>query len=499
MPCFFVALMVGLQKEARAALFAHAHVTGQEIVDVELSGAGIDGRRTTTFPELAKQSLTPGTYTLLLRVAGGDRLALEVPPCAGRAKISLDGLPIPSQRGPLSSGPVIVPLPPRPSEAHEVAIEVRVSGYERRLACGFIPRYGAKAEGREGFSVLFFASAAPSQGGGNAVLFVPSGHDLKKPAPLLVGLHPYNGSIWTYAAYAELLRGAQARGMVLLFPSGLGNSLYTAPAEDEVLRAIDALQKEMTIDPQRISLWGASMGGAGATTIGFHHPDRFAMVASFFGDSKYDLKTYVRTVLKDEAGAHLVNAFDVVDSARHLPVWLVHGEADRTSPLIQSSMLEQALKSRAFVVKFDRVPGAGHEGRLVAKNLDDLVARAEAARAPRFPSRISFTSARKEDAEVYGIKLVRASTTGGAGTSTGAATGGDAHLDIELREGAIHVLRASGLRAVELRPGALGLPPGPLPTVVFDDRNAKGLVIRREGDAPAADIDALKGTPATGR
>ena len=60
----------------------------------------------------------------------------------------------------------------------------------------------------------------------------------KRPSALLVGLHPWNGGIWTYAAYAELLREAQAKDVVLLMPSGLGNSLYSDHAEGEVLAAI---------------------------------------------------------------------------------------------------------------------------------------------------------------------------------------------------------------------------------------------------------------------
>ena len=78
----------------------------------------------------------------------------------------------------------------------------------------------------------------------------------------------------TYDEAQELLREADARDVLLLMPSGLGNSLYTADAEDEVLRAIDALSSVVAVRPLDVSVWGASMGGAGATTIAFHHPDQ---------------------------------------------------------------------------------------------------------------------------------------------------------------------------------------------------------------------------------
>jgi pimeloyl-ACP methyl ester carboxylesterase len=260
--------------------------------------------------------------------------------------------------------------------------------------------------------------------------------------------HPWTGSIWTYAAYAELLDEAAARDVVLLFPSGLGNSLYTAAAEDEVLRAIDALGARVAIDPARVSIAGASMGGAGATTIGLHHPDRFAGVTSWFGDSRYDLATYVRPILRDEAGAHAVNAADVADNARWVPVWLIHGEDDRVSPIAQSEILARELAQRGFAVRFDRAPGFGHSGALVAKFAREVVARAAEARAPRFPARVTFRSVRAGDRGAYGVTIDRDAT-------------GDAYVDIERGDdGIVHVHRADGVRGISLAPGALGAQPG---------------------------------------
>ena len=43
-------------------------------------------------------------------------------------------------------------------------------------------------------------------------------------------------------------------------PSGLGNSLYTRVAEDETLLAIAAIEKEIAVDPRRVSIWGGADG-----------------------------------------------------------------------------------------------------------------------------------------------------------------------------------------------------------------------------------------------
>ncbi len=408
-------------------------VRGSELTDVELNG------------EAAKWSnleapRAPGTVELRWHLHGepGGR-AIELPPCAGRGSVALDGAPAAAS----DPGPLVLPLSPG---EHMVSLRVTVSGYERRVACGAAPRLGPVEELRDGLLRLTFASPHidARADAGHAVVFVPPGHDTTKPSPLLLLLHPWNGSVWTYAAYLELLDEAAKRDVVLLLPSGLGNSLYTAAAEVEALRALGALGEQVAIDKLRVSIAGASMGGAGATTIGLHSPDRFASITSFFGDSKYDLGTYVKPILKDEAGAHRVNALDVVDNARNVPMWLLHGEEDRVSPIAQSEILARALEQRGFSVRFDRVPGLGHAGALVARYARELVAKAGTARAVEHPARVTYRSVRAEDHGAYGVSITRAHA-------------GDAFADLErTAEGTVRIHAAENVSAITLAPGSLG-------------------------------------------
>lgn len=435
-------------------LAVHATVSGTAIGRATVVSGARGTETPTAWDALSSTRLDPGAYTVRFSVP--DAAALEVPPCAGRGRVTVDGAAYAPP-----DGPFVVRL--SRGKPHEATVAVTVSAYERRIACGHAPRAGVAADGREGLGALAFPSPPVARGGARAVVFVPAGHDTTKPAALLVGAHPWNGSIWTYANYTELLATAQARDVVLLMPSGLGNSLYVREAEEEVLRAIDAVSSVVAIDRQRVSIWGASMGGAGATTIGFHRPDRFASVTSFFGDAAYDLGTYVRAILPNRAAAHLVNALDVAPSARHLPVWLVHGEADKVSPIAQSAVLDAELRKLGYSVRFDREPGAGHEGALVARHAAELVARAATARAPEHPSRVTFQSARPEDVEAYGVGLVRAAP-------------GDATFDVSLDAGTIHVLVARNVAELRLAKGALGSAGGE--PIVVDDPSFKGRVRR---------------------
>ncbi|HEX4445254.1 MAG TPA: prolyl oligopeptidase family serine peptidase [Polyangiaceae bacterium] len=421
-----------------AGLLVHPNVRGPEITAAEVRREG-EAWRQTSWADLSRTVVDPGRYEVRAQATGAATDdAVEVPTCAGRTGVRVDGKAVATT----SPGPMVAPLAPGP---HEVVIAVTVGGYERRIACGGPLRVGPVENTVEGLGTFAFDSPYASRGGGQAVVYVPPGRDVRKLATLLVGLHPWNGGIWTYAAYEELLREASARGVLLLMPSGLGNSLYTADAEDEVLRAIDALgaitgHADSHARAWNVSLWGASMGGAGATTIGFHHPDRFATVTSLFGDSRYDLSTYVRAILRDEHAAHVLNALDVADNARNLPVWLIHGEQDRTSPIRQSEMLADALRQRGFTVRFDRAPGMGHAGALVARYLPELVAVAAGATTVTEPARVTYWSVRPSDLGAYGVRIERASATG------------DAFVDVERRADGYHVLRQVGVRAVSFDP-----------------------------------------------
>ncbi len=442
---------------ADANLPVHPEVTGAELANAELRREG--GAWTPVgWDDLARTTLEPGRYEVRGRAtstAAGD--AFQIPSCAGRTAVRVDSRAQTST----SPGPVVVPVAPG---AHDIVIQVDVGRYERRIACGQRPKLGHVWQTIEGLGTLVFDSPHSARGGGKAVVYVPPGLDLHKIGNVLVGLHPWNGGIWTYAAYQELLGEAKSRGVLLLMPSGLGNSLYTADAEDEVMRAIDALQSLVIVRESlesvhnlQVSIWGASMGGAGATTIGFHHPDRFAAVTSFFGDSSYDLSTYVRSILVDEHGAHLVNALDVVDNARNLPVRLIHGEDDVTSPIRQSEILAAALRQRGYAVRFDRVAGIGHAGALVARYLPEIVAAAATARVEWAPLRVTYRSVRPSDVGAYKVWIQRASPTE------------DAFVDVERTADGLHVHHVEGVKEIDFTPSVMRTSCSGLPPVFFDD------------------------------
>ncbi len=417
-----------------AALALHAVVRGGEIADVEVNAHRV------AWSALSHALLEPGAVTIRAS-APGDRAGVEVPVCGGRGAVTIDGT-----RYAPPKGPFVVRVAPR-AQPHTIEIEITVSEYEKRVACGDAIRAGNLVDARDGTTTIDFASPEGARGGGRAVVYVPPGHDATKPAALLVGVHPWNGDAWTYAAYTELLAAARANDVVLVMPSGLGNSLYTKAPEDEVMRAIDAVSRAVAIDPRRVSIWGASMGGQGACTIGLHRPDRFAFIASYFGDARFDISSYVRSILPTPEAAHRVNPIDVIDNARHVPIWLIHGDADRTSNVRESDELAAALRQRSYAVQYDRPSGRGHEGLLVADYIERVTLRAASAQVPVHPARVTFRSVRAEDDRAYGVRIVRASPNA------------DAFVDVEQVGGRVVVHAATNVRTIALEGGALGAQP----------------------------------------
>jgi hypothetical protein len=443
---FFLLCMASSAQAAAPSLRKINHVYGEPIKTVHVTGPEFD--KDIEFAKLATTALKPATYSV--RVHGeGD--ALELPPCNVRGAASVDGKAIKIPE----FGPAVHAF--AKSGAHDVTFEVKVSNYENRIACGFAPRFGTASESRDDWQFVQFDSrnACKSAGctPGLAAAYIPRGHDLQKPGAVLLGLHPWNGQAWTYAAYQELIQAAQDRDVVVLLPSGLGNSLYIASAEDEAMRALSSLESILSVDPQRVTIFGASMGGAGATTVGLHRPDKFSHIVSFFGDAKYDLTTYVRGLLPTEADAHRVNPLDVIENARNVPVWLIHGDADKVSNVVQSQMLYAALSERNYKVRFDKEAGRGHEGLLVTKYIRTIVELTSMIKAPATPTRASYKSVRKEDLGAYGVKLVRAGE-------------GDALFDVEAQSGKLHVHALANIKELVLQKGALGF--STLPDVTFE-------------------------------
>lgn len=128
----------------------------------------------------------------------------------------------------------------------------------------------------------------PIWGAHSVFAHLPSGIPAGESRPLLVALHGAAGSPGAAVVQAgrarDLWREAADRGgFFVLAPAASGGSgSWIAPIDpddrpsdyDRILAAIERMQRDYPIDPERIYLWGFSAGGHVAIDIALNRPHR---------------------------------------------------------------------------------------------------------------------------------------------------------------------------------------------------------------------------------
>ena len=175
-------------------------------------------------------------------------------------------------------------------------------------------------------------------------LTLPTGFDAKSAQrwPLHVVLHG-RGSTLNEVTFIKQHDGKPApadQTWIQLDVFGRTNNAYRWAGEADVFEAIADVQRRYKIDDRRITLWGFSMGGAGAWHLGLHHPSRWSSVgagAGFVDFYAYQKKTDKLPDWQDRT----LRIYDAVDYALNLadvPFITYGGEID---PQLAASLTMQ--------------------------------------------------------------------------------------------------------------------------------------------------------------
>lgn len=162
------------------------------------------------------------------------------------------------------------------------------------------------------------------------------------------------------------------RSCVVLRPTGVGpGSVYQNYGEVDLFEAIEAVSQVYEIDRRRISITGASMGGAATWYLASHYPDFFAAAAPFCGYADYRLwekpagPTFHMNQWEEPSWKSR-SAVLLVENFRHTPVWVVHGEWDRSVgggvPVEHSRQMVRLLASLGYSHQYTELPKTGHNG-----------------------------------------------------------------------------------------------------------------------------------------
>ncbi len=145
----------------------------------------------------------------------------------------------------------------------------------------------------------------------------------------------------------------------VLAPTGFGNAGYRAYGEADVFEALEQVRRRYRIDPDRIYITGASMGGIGAAGVPLHRPDLFAAAAPLCGYHSLSRYRSLRGVTLEPWERFLAsfrsNA-DWAENGRHLPLYVVHGLKDGPR---HSGVLVERYKKLGYKVKYE-TPDLGH-------------------------------------------------------------------------------------------------------------------------------------------
>jgi len=149
---------------------------------------------------------------------------------------------------------------------------------------------------------------------------------------------------------------------VVVFPHGHADGLgWQGPNGEAALEELSGALSEFHGDPSRAYITGFSAGGNGAWWLAYHHPGRFAAavivagwVTPFIG--RQSRIAYPSIAPTGDGDPYVA----VVKGVGPLPIWLVHGDADKTVPIEESRHMFAALKAAGNDVHLSELPGVDH-------------------------------------------------------------------------------------------------------------------------------------------
>lgn len=198
-----------------------------------------------------------------------------------------------------------------------------------------------------------------------AVVYVPKDYDPAKKWPLIVFLHGMgergnDGWRQTEVGIGKAIRWNPDRFPCLVLMAQCSksttwsspNNKNGAPADVHITQGIESVLARYSIDEDRVSLTGLSMGGYGTFSYGAEHIDRFSALMPICGGGK------------PENAASLAKR----------PMWVFHGGADPVVNPEQSRRMIKATKQAGGEVRYTEYEGVGHNSWEKAYGSADAIA-----------------------------------------------------------------------------------------------------------------------------
>jgi poly(3-hydroxybutyrate) depolymerase len=220
-------------------------------------------------------------------------------------------------------------------------------------------------------------------------LFVPSNYDAAKKWPLIVGLHGAGRPYDWLMGFDGIIDFAQRDGFIMVTPlgyralGGYGAPRPTTPpspasgqpgrtaaeiearakevqslpaniselSEKDVMNVLEIVRKEFNVDPNRIYLWGHSMGGGGTYHLASTYPDVWAAVA---------VAAPGRALTPEQ-----------LERFKHVPILVLQGDADRTVTVERTRESVAKMQQVGLEHIYVEIKGGDHDF-FISKNRETL-------------------------------------------------------------------------------------------------------------------------------
>jgi predicted peptidase len=188
-------------------------------------------------------------------------------------------------------------------------------------------------------------------------VWLPAAYDASRKWPAILFLHGSgergdDGEKQISVGLGPALRDGKVEAQaIVIFPQCPDNQRWVGAPPKIAIAALDAAEREFSIDPRRVALTGMSMGGAGAWILAAQYPKRWSALAP--------VCAYVHKPPKlPDAENPTSESYD--EFARRLPkipTWIFHGSDDPIVPVADSREMARSLGVTAAYTEF---PHVGH-------------------------------------------------------------------------------------------------------------------------------------------
>mgnify|MGYP001601111928 CR=1 FL=1 len=176
-------------------------------------------------------------------------------------------------------------------------------------------------------------------------LYIPSKYNSSQEYPLIVALH------WSTAIGMDMLERwrepAEKLSYIVACPNSHNSNYWDIKEEDgRILRMIEQIEKDYSVDKKRVLVTGFSAGGTYAYYLGIVYPEIFAASAPLAGSLKW---------LISENGLKLSMV------KKKTPIYAIYGAKDITVGIEEGRFAQDELRKYGFQITLKEISGLDHQ------------------------------------------------------------------------------------------------------------------------------------------